>query len=139
MLFHNLPSRKLTDYYALIKRPVSLKGIQKRVQGVHGRQEKTGISDFKTWDAFADEMSYIWRNAREYNEDGSEIVAFVGQLEVRWPMMRKVMDVRLTKRWEQGLLHWTTGARQKGRTGTGGARSHRSDWTATADAQDVDA
>ncbi|KAI9886202.1 MAG: hypothetical protein M1823_001998 [Watsoniomyces obsoletus] len=79
--FHNLPPRKLTDYYALIKKPVSLKGIQKRVSGVHGRHEKTGVTDFKTWGAFADEMSYIWRNAREYNEESSDIVALVGQLE----------------------------------------------------------
>lgn len=30
-------------------------------------------TDFKTWDAFEDEVSYIWRNARDYNEDGSDI------------------------------------------------------------------
>jgi hypothetical protein len=27
-------------------------------------------------------MGYIWRNAREYNEDGSEIFKLAGELEV---------------------------------------------------------
>lgn len=31
--FVNLPSRTLTDYYRLIKEPVSLKGVQKKVRG----------------------------------------------------------------------------------------------------------
>ena len=85
--FLNLPPRKLNDYYALIKKPVSLKGIQKRVRGVHGRHETTGQTDFPSWSAFDDEVSLIWRNAREYNEDGSEISVLAGKLEVsvqRW-------------------------------------------------------
>ena len=80
--FVNLPSRKLVDYYHTISRPVSLRGIEKKVKGVHGRNTPTGISDFKTWKAFEDELSYIWRNAREYNVEGSEIYVMAGQLEV---------------------------------------------------------
>ncbi|PSK60553.1 Chromatin structure-remodeling complex subunit rsc1 [Elsinoe australis] len=71
--FGNLPSRTYTDYYQLIKKPVSLKSIMKRTRGQHGREPPTGITDFKTWDAFEEEVSLIWRNAQEYNEDGSEM------------------------------------------------------------------
>lgn len=80
--FVNLPSRKLVDYFALIKHPVSLKGLDKQVRGVQGRNEATGVSVFKNWKDFEDEVSYIWRNARQYNEDGSEITELAGQLEV---------------------------------------------------------
>jgi hypothetical protein len=38
-------------------------------------------SDFRTWDAFAEDVSYIWRNARDYNEDGSDIFNLSVELE----------------------------------------------------------
>ena len=81
--FHNLPPRSLLDYYQLIKNPQSLKGIQKRVRGIHGRNPPTWITDFQSWDAFEHEISFIWRNAKEYNEDGSEIFELASELEVR--------------------------------------------------------
>jgi hypothetical protein len=56
--------------------------VRKRVDGEHGRNEHTGITDFKTWDAFEEEVSFIWRNAKDYNEDGSEMYELAGQLEV---------------------------------------------------------
>ncbi|KAF2260192.1 Bromodomain-containing protein [Lojkania enalia] len=71
--FINLPSRSLKDYYQLIKRPMSLSAVQKRVRGVQGRNPPTGITDLKSWDAFEDEVTLIWQNAREYNEDGSDL------------------------------------------------------------------
>lgn len=40
------------------------------------------MSLFKSWQAFEDEVSYIWRNAREYNEDGSAISEAAGEIEV---------------------------------------------------------
>lgn len=86
--FVNLPSRRLEDYYKTIKHPVSLKGVQKRIQGIHGRAPPTGITDFKTWDAFADEISFIWRNAREFNQDGSEMYNLAGEFEVSTLHMR---------------------------------------------------
>lgn len=82
--FINLPSRKLEDYYKLIKHPVSLKSVQKRTHGQHGRNPPTEITDFKTWDAFEQEVSFIWRNAQEYNEDGSDMYKLAGDLEVNW-------------------------------------------------------
>jgi len=59
-----------------------LKGVQKRVRGIHGRNTATGATDFPSWDSFEREMGLIWRNAREYNEDGSEIFELAGELEV---------------------------------------------------------
>ncbi len=63
---------------------MSLKGVQKKVRGVHGRNQPTWVTDLKSWDAFETEVSYIWHNAREYNEDGSEIFNLAGDLEVSY-------------------------------------------------------
>ncbi|KAI9880143.1 MAG: hypothetical protein M1830_005172 [Pleopsidium flavum] len=79
--FLNLPPRQLTDYYRLIKHPVSLKSAQKKVRGIRGRDKPTGVSFFRNWQAFEDEVSFIWRNARDYNEDGSDISKLAGQVE----------------------------------------------------------
>ena len=80
--FIHLPSRTLTDYYRIIKRPVSLKSAQKLVRGIKGRDPPTGSTFLKSWQAFEDEVSYIWKNARTYNEDGSAISELAGELEV---------------------------------------------------------
>lgn len=81
--FQNLPSRSLKDYYQLIKDPMSLSAIQKKVRGVVGREAPTGHTLFKTWDAFESSFSLIWKNARIYNEDGSDIYNLSLELEVR--------------------------------------------------------
>jgi len=80
--FGNLPTRKLEDYYQLIKHPVSLKGTAKRAKGQHGRAPPTGVSDFKTWDAFEEEISFIWRNAQEYNETESAMYDLANEFKV---------------------------------------------------------
>lgn len=79
--FVNLPPRSLTDYYQVIKKPVSLAALRKKTRGQHGREAPTMQTDFKSWDAFQDEVSYIWSNAREYNEDGSDMYALAGEFE----------------------------------------------------------
>ncbi|KAI9687666.1 MAG: hypothetical protein M1820_010409 [Bogoriella megaspora] len=79
-----LPPRNLVDYYQVIKHPVSLNSVQKRVKGQVGRGAQTGHTDFKSWDAFENEMSFIWRNAREYNEDDSDISTMASQLEAHF-------------------------------------------------------
>ncbi|KAL8663882.1 MAG: hypothetical protein Q9168_008018 [Polycauliona sp. 1 TL-2023] len=71
--FINLPSRNLREYYQIIKHPVSLKIVQRAVQGVKGRDKPTGVSNFKSWATFEEETSCIWKNAYHYNEDGSDI------------------------------------------------------------------
>ncbi|MCJ1290029.1 hypothetical protein MMC34_001564 [Xylographa carneopallida] len=79
--FINLPSRELRDYYSVIKSPQCLKRVQKQVRGIQGREKPNGVSLFKSWRAFEEEMSKIWNNARLYNEDGSNISELAGQLE----------------------------------------------------------
>lgn len=80
--FVNMPPRELTDYYRLIKRPISLNYVKKRTRGQHGRGAATMMTDYKNWDAFEEDVSYIWRNAREYNEDGSDMFNLAGEFEV---------------------------------------------------------
>lgn len=80
--FLNLPSRSIKDYYQLIKEPMSLASVKKKVQGVVGRDQPTGHTLFKSWDAFDETMSLIWKNARDYNEDGSDIYNVSLELEV---------------------------------------------------------
>jgi Bromodomain len=72
----------LREYYKQIKYPVSLRQVQKKVSGVRGREAPTGESIFKSWREFETEASYIWRNAWEFNEDGSEIYVMATQLGV---------------------------------------------------------
>lgn len=79
--FINLPSRSLKDYYQLIKDPVSLSAVQKKVRGVIGRNAPTGHTELKSWDAFEQMASLIWTNARVYNEDGSDLYNLSMELE----------------------------------------------------------
>ncbi|KAK0667707.1 hypothetical protein QBC41DRAFT_323289 [Cercophora samala] len=79
--FINLPPRSFKDYFAVITSPLSLKGLQKLVKGIHGRQAATGISDFKSWTAFEEKASLLWTNAHFYNEDGSEIHTLATELK----------------------------------------------------------
>lgn len=79
--FVQLPSRSLKDYYQLIKDPVSLSAVQKKVRGVIGRNAPTGFTELKSWDAFEQMTSLIWTNARIYNEDGSELYNLSLELE----------------------------------------------------------
>ncbi|KAJ5728561.1 uncharacterized protein N7483_003069 [Penicillium malachiteum] len=91
--FVGKPDRALyRDYYEIIQYPVSLRSIQKKVRGTDGRKKGTGMTAFPTWQSFADEVSYLWRNAREYNEDGSEIAALAGVMEEYFD--QRVAEVR---------------------------------------------
>jgi hypothetical protein len=65
----------------VIPNPHCLKDLHKRVKGIHGKAS-TGVSDFKTWAAFEEDASLIWKNAYHYNEDGSEIFVLAKELEV---------------------------------------------------------
>ena len=77
-----MPPRALRDYYAIIKEPLSVKKLQKHVKGVHGRGDVSGVSDFKSWNQFEEKASLLWQNARQYNEDGSEVYELANELEV---------------------------------------------------------
>jgi len=74
---------------------VSLYGVKKRTIGRHGREAPTGITDFKSWDTFEQEVSFIWKNARTYNEDGSDMYNLAGEFEVGWTIILR-QHIRLT-------------------------------------------
>ncbi|KAK2759063.1 hypothetical protein FQN54_003162 [Arachnomyces sp. PD_36] len=73
--------RMYKEYYDIIQHPVSLRGIQKRARGIGSKNNPMKLTSFPTWQSFEDEMRYIWRNARQFNEDGSEISILAGKLE----------------------------------------------------------
>lgn len=75
-VFIELPPRALKDYYKVIPNPASLKSLLKVVKG--GRE---GVSPFRSWKAYEDEISLVWKNAFHYNEDGSEIHNLAKQLQ----------------------------------------------------------
>ncbi|KAK8203752.1 Bromodomain-containing protein [Phyllosticta capitalensis] len=80
--FVHLPSRSLKDYYSAIKNPMSLDRVLKKVQGFIGRSAGfSGISDFKTWHQLEECAALIWRNARDFNEDGSDIFNLANEFE----------------------------------------------------------
>ncbi|KAK4129416.1 hypothetical protein N657DRAFT_640036 [Parathielavia appendiculata] len=79
--FINLPPRSYKDYFAVITSPLSLKGLQKLVKGIHGRQPATGVSDFKSWAALEEKASLLWTNAHFYNEEGSVIHTLATELK----------------------------------------------------------
>ncbi|KAJ4383049.1 hypothetical protein N0V86_002277 [Didymella sp. IMI 355093] len=93
--FLNLPTRALKDYYQLIKDPMSLSAIKKKVQGVVGRDAPTGHTLFKSWDAFENAMSLVWKNARIYNEDGSELYNLSVELEEIFTEKLKAMKAKV--------------------------------------------
>jgi hypothetical protein len=65
------PKRDYPDYYQIIARPTSIADVRTMV-----KQQKIA-----NWDAFADEIRLIWRNAKEYNEPGSDIYDMTEELE----------------------------------------------------------
>ncbi|KAL9060451.1 MAG: hypothetical protein Q9162_000624 [Coniocarpon cinnabarinum] len=78
--FHFLPNRSLRDYYLTIKNPTSLKGIMKKVEGKQPKNP-TNVTEYKSWDAFEHEVARIWSNAREYNEDGTDMHFLADEFE----------------------------------------------------------
>ncbi|ROT39988.1 hypothetical protein SODALDRAFT_143034 [Sodiomyces alkalinus F11] len=94
--FLNLPPRSFKEYYQVIRQPLSIKKLQKLVKGIHGRKENTGISDFKSWAAFEETASLLWRNAYYFNTDESAIYALAKELEAffrdQLAQAKKVVD-----------------------------------------------
>lgn len=68
----------------MIQEPLSLKKLQKMVKGVQGRNDATGVSEFKNWAQFEDKAKLLWGNAYYYNEEGSEIYELAQELEVSY-------------------------------------------------------
>ncbi|KEY68458.1 hypothetical protein S7711_01232 [Stachybotrys chartarum IBT 7711] len=79
--FINLPPRALKDYYRIVTEPLALRKLQKMVHGIQGRNDVSGVSEFKTWAAFEDKAKLLWTNAYFYNEEDSDIYALAKELE----------------------------------------------------------
>ncbi|OCT56556.1 hypothetical protein XELAEV_18004697mg [Xenopus laevis] len=63
-LFQKLPSKvHYPDYYAVIKDPIDLKTIAQRIQSGH----------YKSVNAMAKDMDLLTKNAKTYNEPGSQV------------------------------------------------------------------
>lgn len=81
-LFMELPDkREYRDYYAIIKRPISLEMIRKRISACHYTSLQGFKEDFRT----------IFENAREYNEEGSLVVDDANALEVLTYLFRMLI------------------------------------------------
>ncbi|TVY29978.1 Protein polybromo-1 [Lachnellula hyalina] len=81
-VFFDKPDKKLyPDYYKLIKNVVSLKSVQSKIKRSSGDKDAPTISEFKSWGAFEHEMNYLWNNAWQFNEDGSEISTLATELQ----------------------------------------------------------
>lgn len=107
-IFGNLPSRSLVDYYKTIKEPQSLKKISKSVKGWRSREDITGITEFKTWDALENELSKVWRNAMEYNVEGSDVYQAALQLEAF--TKERLLEAKKRVREPQTSIKLKTGA-----------------------------
>ncbi|KIW20348.1 hypothetical protein PV08_00923 [Exophiala spinifera] len=59
------------DYYKVIKKPTSISDVRTMVQD----------SAVQDWDSLGKEVRMIWENAKEYNQEGSEIYEMAEKLE----------------------------------------------------------
>uniref|UniRef100_A0A4W6G1J9 Protein polybromo-1 n=1 Tax=Lates calcarifer TaxID=8187 RepID=A0A4W6G1J9_LATCA len=79
-LFQKLPSKmQYPDYYAIIKEPIDLKIIAQKIQLGHYR----GVS------AMAKDIDLLVKNAKTYNEPGSQVFkvsVFLHKRSLRWNM-----------------------------------------------------
>ncbi|TVY19201.1 Chromatin structure-remodeling complex subunit rsc1 [Lachnellula arida] len=81
-VFFDKPDKKLyPDYYKLIKNVVSLKSVQSKIKRSSGDKDAPTISEYKSWGLFEHEMNYLWNNAWQFNEDGSEISVLATELQ----------------------------------------------------------
>jgi len=97
-VFFDKPDRKLyPDYYKLIKNVVSLKSVQSKVKRSAGDKDAPTISEFKSWGAFEHEMSYLWNNAWQFNEDGSEISALATELQVHRKFFSQIHSLTIRR------------------------------------------
>lgn len=71
--FDKLPDRKqYPDYYKIIKDPISLNTLKKRILA----------KKYTTWAAFEEDVTLIHTNAATYNEAGSAIIKDALKLKV---------------------------------------------------------
>jgi ATP-dependent helicase STH1/SNF2 len=76
--------REYRDYYAIIKRPISLEMIRKRIDG----------NFYTSLQGFKEDFHTIWENARTYNEEGSIVFEDANVLEVAPPIVLVLISRR---------------------------------------------
>ncbi|KAI9828926.1 MAG: hypothetical protein M1826_005849 [Phylliscum demangeonii] len=76
-VFLDLPPAVLVDYYRTIERPMSLNMVLDRIRA---------STPALVWDELEADMSLIWNNAFQYNQDESEIFRLAGRLEALFQM-----------------------------------------------------
>lgn len=67
-----VPKKDYVDYYVLIKEPIALKNIEKKIK----KEEYSSLGDMTA------DIRLMCRNARQYNEDGSPIYNMAVKIEV---------------------------------------------------------
>ena len=83
--FEKLPDKtSMPEYFAEIKRPISVEQIKKSLK----RRR------YKTFDHFLGDLNLMFNNAKQYNEDGSEIFEAAATLQVE---ARKVAEIEMNK------------------------------------------
>ena len=68
-----LPKKEWADYYLIIKNPICLQQIEKRIN----KKEYQSLREYR------EDIHLLCQNARTYNEDGSEIYRDADTIEVR--------------------------------------------------------
>ncbi|XP_069062179.1 protein polybromo-1 isoform X8 [Pleurodeles waltl] len=82
-LFQKLPSKvQYPDYYAIIKEPIDLKIIAQRIQ--------TGY--YKTTSAMAKDIDLLTKNAKTYNEPGSQVFKDANTIKKLFSLKKSEID-----------------------------------------------
>uniref|UniRef100_A0A3Q1AJN0 Protein polybromo-1 n=1 Tax=Amphiprion ocellaris TaxID=80972 RepID=A0A3Q1AJN0_AMPOC len=101
-LFQKLPSKMVQypDYYAIIKEPIDLKIIAQKIQLGHYR----GVN------AMAKDIDLLVKNAKTYNEPGSQVFKvsiFLHKRNLRWNMENRLSAITMALQYEsdeEGIL-----------------------------------
>ncbi|RPA90126.1 Bromodomain-containing protein [Choiromyces venosus 120613-1] len=84
--FINMPSKKLHgDYFRVIKQPISLNLIKKRI----------ALGEYPTWSEFESAVHLIRTNAEEYNDESSGIVADVRKLDTKFHQLLSAAKAKI--------------------------------------------
>ncbi|XP_036286809.1 protein polybromo-1 isoform X19 [Pipistrellus kuhlii] len=113
-LFQKLPSKvQYPDYYAIIKEPIDLKTIAQRIQN----------GSYKSIHAMAKDIDLLAKNAKTYNEPGSQVfkdansikkIFYMKKSEIEHEMAKSSLRIRNKRAVQGGRLSAITMALQYG-------------------------
>ncbi|KAM7063502.1 protein polybromo-1 isoform 17-T25 [Molossus nigricans] len=103
-LFQKLPSKvQYPDYYAIIKEPIDLKTIAQRIQN----------GSYKSIHAMAKDIDLLAKNAKTYNEPGSQVfkdansikkIFYMKKAEIEHEMAKSSLRIRTSSNLAAGRL-----------------------------------